>query len=122
MARLTSDCQRLSVILAWGVMDFIWGTILMSSVSVVMFLRTGLKIGHSRCFSGPAAAEKESACMLKKRILRTSRLVRKTNSRITGVYNEGIMGVKTSKVFVREEENLRDFDRLTMEMQEHLGL
>ena len=34
MARLTSDCQRLSNILAWGVMDFFWGTVLMIGVSV----------------------------------------------------------------------------------------
>jgi ATP-binding cassette subfamily B protein len=51
--------------------------------------------------------------------LRTSRLVRKTNSRITGVYNEAIVGVRTSKVFVRQEENLRDFDKLADEMLGH---
>jgi ATP-binding cassette subfamily B protein len=33
MARLTSDCQRLSNILTWGVMDFIWGTALMAGIS-----------------------------------------------------------------------------------------
>ena len=38
MARLTSDCQRLSNILAWGVMDFIWGITLMSGISVVMLV------------------------------------------------------------------------------------
>ena len=34
MARLTSDCQRLSNILAWGVMDFIWGTALMAGIAL----------------------------------------------------------------------------------------
>lgn len=116
MARLTSDCQRLAVILAWGVMDFIWGITLMLSVSVVMFLYSW-KIALAVLSVLPPMLI--LSAYFKKRILRTSRLVRKTNSRITGVYNEGIMGVKTSKVFVREEENLRDFDRLTMEMQEH---
>ena len=115
MARLTSDCQRLAVILAWGVMDLIWGTALMLSVSVVMFLHNW-KITIAVLSVLPLLFI--LSAYFKKRILRTSRLVRKTNSRITGVYNEGIMGVKTSKVFVREEENLRDFDRLTMEMLE----
>ncbi|MCH7729211.1 MAG: ABC transporter ATP-binding protein [Planctomycetes bacterium] len=55
----------------------------------------------------------------RKRILRTSRLVRKTNSKMTAVYNEGIMGVRTSKVFVRQSANLRDFDRLADEMYTH---
>jgi ATP-binding cassette subfamily B protein len=45
--------------------------------------------------------------------------VRKTNSRITAVYNEGIVGVRTSKVFVRQEQNLRDFDKLADEMLGH---
>ena len=40
--------------------------------------------------------------MFKKRILASSRLVRKTNSRITGAYNESIRGVRTTKVFARE--------------------
>lgn len=116
MARLTSDCQRLAVILAWGVMDLIWGTALMFSVGVVMFVHNW-KIAIAALSVLPLLFV--LSAYFKKRILRTSRLVRKTNSRITGVYNEGIMGVKTSKVFVREEENLRDFDRLTKEMREH---
>lgn len=116
MARLTSDCQRLAVVLAWGVMDFIWGFTLMISAAVLMF-----------CYNWRLALAVLSTLPIlfivslyfKKRILRTSRLVRKTNSRITGVYNEGIMGVKTSKTFVREQENLRDFDRLTSEMYQY---
>ena len=116
MARLTSDCLRLAVILAWGVMDLIWGTVLMSAVSVVMIYYSW-KIAMAVLAVLPLLFA--VSVYFKKRILRTSRLVRKTNSLITGVYNEGIMGVKTSKVFVREEENLRDFDRLTMQMYEH---
>src|SRR5262249_35156701 len=52
----------------------------------------------------------------RRKILRTSRIVRKTNSRITAAYNEAIVGVKTTKVFVREAENLADFDQLIDEM------
>jgi ATP-binding cassette subfamily B protein len=55
----------------------------------------------------------------RKRILRTARLIRKTNSRITAAYNEGIMGLRTTKVFLRQRENLRDFDRLAEEMQKY---
>lgn len=116
MARLTSDCQRLAVILAWGVMDFIWGMSLMIAVGGVMFL-SSWKIALAVLAALPVLVA--VSIYFKKRILRTSRLVRKTNSRITGVYNEGIMGVKTSKVFVREAENLREFDRLTTEMQRY---
>lgn len=116
MARLTSDCQRLSVILAWGVMDLVWGFTLMTSVSVVMFIYNW-KIALAVLAVLPVLFY--VSLYFKKRILRTSRMVRKSNSRITGVYNEAIVGVNTSKAFVREAENLSDFDRLTREMEEH---
>jgi ATP-binding cassette subfamily B protein len=51
-----------------------------------------------------------------KRILGSARQVRKTNSRITGSYNESIMGVQTSKAFVKEAENLSNFGGLTDKM------
>jgi ATP-binding cassette subfamily B protein len=116
MARLTSDCARLSNILAWGVMDLIWGTTLMTGISMVM-LWHDWKLGLAVLSVVPILFG--VSVFFRKRILRTSRLVRKTNSRITAAYNEGIVGVRTSKVFVRDRENLRDFDRLADEMQEH---
>lgn len=116
MARLTSDCQRLSNILAWGVMDFIWGTALMSGICVVMMIYNW-KLALAVLAVVPLLFL--VSVFFRKRILRTSRLVRKYNSRITAVYNEGIMGVRTSKAFVRQEENLRDFDRLADEMRGH---
>ena len=116
MTRLTSDCQRLSNILAWGVMDVIWGTTLMFGIAVAMFV-----------YNWTLALAVLSVVPLlfavsvyfRKRILRASRLVRKTNSRLTAVYNESIVGVRTSKVFVRAQENVGDFDRLAMEMYGH---
>lgn len=51
-----------------------------------------------------------------KRILGSAREVRRTNSRITAAYNEGIMGVLTSKAFVREQDNQHDFQSLTGRM------
>ena len=51
MARLTSDCQRLSNILAWGVIDLIWGVSLMVGASAIMlFYNWKLAIGRiGRC-------------------------------------------------------------------------
>lgn len=51
-----------------------------------------------------------------KLILKSYREVRKVNSRITGAFNEGIMGVKTTKTLVREKENLGEFKDLTHNM------
>jgi ATP-binding cassette subfamily B protein len=51
------------------------------------------------------------------KILASYRQVRKTNSQITGAFNEGIMGAKTSKTLVREEMNTQEFKELTSQMQ-----
>jgi ATP-binding cassette, subfamily B, bacterial len=114
MARLTSDCQRLSNILAWGVMDFFWGTVLMIGVSIAMF---ALNWRLALAVLAVLPVLFGVSLYFRQKILRTSRIVRKTNSRITAAYNEGIVGVKTSQVFVREAENLRDFDSLIDEMR-----
>ena len=116
MARLTADCQRLSQILAWGVMDLIWGTTLMAGITVTMLIynwRLALVV------LSVAPVMFMVSVYFRKRILRTSRLVRKSNSKLTAAYNEAITGVRTTKVFVREEASLSDFDSLAEEMQRH---
>lgn len=113
MARLTSDCQRLSNILAWGVIDLIWGSALMLGVSVVM-VAYNWKLALA--VLGVVPVLFLVSVYFRKRILRTSRLVRKCNSQLTAAYNEGIMGVRTSKVFVRHAENIADFQQRANEM------
>jgi ATP-binding cassette subfamily B protein len=115
MARLTSDCQRLSNILAWGVMDLIWGSVLISGITVVM-LWYNWKLGLAVLAVVPILGM--VSVYFRKRILSASRLVRKLNSKITAVYNEGIVGVRTTKTFVRQDKNLHDFDVLADEMFE----
>ena len=38
MARMTSDCERLSNILAWGFLDLIWGTTMMLGIALAMLI------------------------------------------------------------------------------------
>ncbi|MEJ2087191.1 MAG: ABC transporter ATP-binding protein [Gammaproteobacteria bacterium] len=113
MARMTSDCERLSNILAWGFLDLIWGTTMMVGIAVAML------------FMNPKLALVVLAILpvlgfvstkFQRRILKSARQVRATNSRITGSYNEAIMGVLTSKAFVREQANLEEFQTLTGKM------
>jgi ATP-binding cassette subfamily B protein len=113
MARMTSDCERLSNIMAWGVLDFFWGLTTMGGIAVVMLVLNA-KLAFLVLAVVPALAW--VSVLFQKRILGSSRVVRKTNSRITAAYNETIMGVRTSKVFVREDENLGDFQGLSSEM------
>ena len=113
MARMTSDCERLSNMFSWAVLDVAWGVTILVCVSVVMFL-LNVKLALVVLSVVPALAW--VSVYFRTRILRSARAVRKTNSRITASYNESIMGVRTSKVFVRERENLDDFRGLTSEM------
>ena len=110
MARLTSDCSRLTDILAWAFLDVIWGVTMMLGIAVAM-----LVMNWQLAFLAMAILPFVAwvSAKFRRRILGTARLVRATNSRITGSYNESIMGVTTSKAFVREDANARDFRQLT---------
>jgi ATP-binding cassette subfamily B protein len=113
LARMTSDCDRLSRILAWGVLDLVWGTFLLVGVSAVMVFfhwRLGLLV------LGIVPPMIWLSLVFQKRILGASREVRKTNSNITASYNEAIGGVQTTKTLVREEQNLAEFSGLTQRM------
>jgi ATP-binding cassette subfamily B protein len=55
----------------------------------------------------------------RKKILGAYRKIRKENSKITGAFNEGITGAKTTKTLVLEDQNFDDFDRLTSNMKRH---
>jgi ATP-binding cassette subfamily B protein len=113
MARMTSDCERLSNILAWGMLDLIWGSTMMLGIAIAM-LFMDFTLGLIVLSVLPVLAW--VSMNFQHRILRSARLVRKTNSRITGSYNESIMGVQTSKAFVKEAENLKNFGDLTDQM------
>lgn len=114
MARMTADCDRLANIFAWGFLDLVWGTSMMLGITTVMLVMNP-KLALMILATIPVIAV--LSAKFQKRILRSAREVRRTNSRITGAFNEAIMGVLTSKAFVREDENLNDFQRLTSQMR-----
>lgn len=113
MARMTSDCERLTNILVWGLLDIVWGFTTMLGVSVAM-LAVDWRLALTILAVVPPLAW--ISHVFQRRILKSSRMVRKTNSRLTASYNEGIMGVRTSKAFVREEQNLSEFSSLAGDM------
>ena len=113
MARMTSDCERLSNILAWGFLDLIWGSTMMIGISACM-LYMNAKLALAVLAIIPVLAW--VSAKFQRHILRSARTVRATNSRITASYNEAIMGVMTSKAFVREDSNQQDFGKITSRM------
>ncbi len=113
MARLTSDCDRLSRILAWGVLDLIWGVFMLVGVSVLL-LAFQWQLGLLVLIVVPPMIW--VSMIFQKRILTTDRDARRANSNITAAYNESISGVRTTKTLVREADNLAEFRILTGRM------
>lgn len=113
MARMTSDVQRLGDTIAWGLVDMVWGFTMMTGIAVVMCL-TNIKLALVSLSVVPLLAM--VSVYFQQKILMAQRKVRKLNSRVTGAFNEGISGAKTTKVLVREAENLREFKELTFDM------
>lgn len=110
MARMTSDTQKLADTVAWGLVDFVWGITLMLGISGVM-LFLNWKLALITLTVVPFLVF--ISIIFQKKILGAYRKVRKTNSRITGAFNEGISGAKTTKTLVREKENANEFRHIT---------
>jgi len=106
VARLTSDCDRVSRTLAWGTLDIIWGTCMVIGLAIIMLV-FNWKLGLLVLTIMPPLIW--LSAIFQRRILTANRAVRKQNSTITAAYSECISGVRTTKVLVREERNLGEF-------------
>ncbi len=116
MARLTSDCDRVSGIIPWFLLDLVWGTTLIIGVSIMM-LHLNVKLALFVMSTLPPLTI--VSIYFQRRLLTTQRAVRKTNSQLTASFNEAIMGVRTTKTLVREEGNLSEFQVQSGEMYGH---
>jgi len=116
MARMTSDSRRLSDILSWSLIDLSWGMFTMVFTSIVMF-SYNWRLGLVVITVVPVLVL--ISIYFRKKILNAYRKIRKENSKITGSFNEGITGAKTTKTLVLEDQNYEDFDRLTSNMKRH---
>lgn len=116
MARLTSDVTNLSRILGWALLEFVWGILAIACVAGVMFALNWRLALIVLLILPPLVWVSR---FFQVRLLRSSRALRKANSHTTAAFNEGIVGVRTSKSFVREQRNLEEFRDLTGQMYRH---
>lgn len=113
ISRLTSDCDKLSRIIAWSFLDMVWACSLILAISIILLV-LNLKLGLLVLAVVPPLVLISS--WFQKRLLLSSRKTRKYNSFITASFSEGIQGLKTTKTFVREETNLKEFSVLSEKM------
>ncbi|MDW7660373.1 MAG: ABC transporter ATP-binding protein [Bacillota bacterium] len=114
IARTTSDAQKISETLAWGLVDLVWGVSMMFGISVVMLI-VNWRLALVTLITVPILAF--ISVMFEKKMLVAYRNVRKINSKITGLFNDGIVGAKTTKTLVREELNQEEFGEVTTDMK-----
>jgi len=114
MARMTSDCSRLADTIAWSLVDIAWGLIFMLIAMVGMLI---MRWQLALCIIVMLPIIAVLAVIFRKFILKHQREARKANSKITGAFNEGIMGARTTKTLVREELNFSEFQDLTGQME-----
>ena len=113
MSRLTSDASRVGDLVSWGVMDLAWGGV---SIVISLSFMAMINVRMMLIVAAVMPVLVVVAIRFKKKILVEYRDVRKTNSKITGAYNENITGVRVVKSLRREEGNLEEFTDLTRTM------
>ena len=114
MSRMTSDISHLADAIGWSLVDIAYAMIfLVISTVVMLVINWQLALGVLAVVPPIILV----TIYFQKRILKAQREVRRMNSRITGAFNEGIMGAKTTQSLVREEENFKEFSELTHDMR-----
>ncbi len=116
ISRLTSDCDKLASLIPWFLLDLAWGVTMLIGISIAMFLLHATLAFYVLCIVPPLALV---SFYFQRRMIDSSRHVRRTNSLLTASVNEAIMGVRTTKALVREEANLREFGGLAGTMQRY---
>ncbi|MCG8570635.1 MAG: ABC transporter ATP-binding protein/permease [Spirochaetes bacterium] len=114
MARMTSDVGKIGRIISWGLVDMIWGFSMMIGIGVFMFILNAKLAWIALSVTPPLVI---ISIYFQQLILKNYRQVRKNNSQITGAFNEGIMGAKTTKTLVVEEKHFSEFSQLTDKMR-----
>lgn len=106
VSRVTSDCQKLSSLIPWFALDLCWGTFVMIGIVGAMFWLSWQLAIAVILIVPPLVLV---SLYFQRRLLSSSRQMRKTNSQITADFNECLTGVRTTKVLAREEASLREF-------------
>jgi ATP-binding cassette subfamily B protein len=113
ISRLTSDCDKLARIIAWGSLDLVWAFCLVIMIAIILIVLQPL-LGLLVLSVVPPLIW--ISAIFQKKLLLSSRDTRKFNSMITASFAEALQGLRTTKTLVREQENLREFQGLSSQM------
>ncbi|HNO92993.1 MAG TPA: ABC transporter ATP-binding protein, partial [Anaerolineales bacterium] len=109
----TSDTGRVSELVTWGIVDSVWAFMnIVTSLTFMAIINWKLALIVSIIIPIMIWV----ANKFQSYILLEFRVTRRTNSKITGAYNENIQGVRVVKALGREDANLVEFQNLTSTM------
>ena len=112
-ARVLSDTNRIASLVSWGLMDGVWNLSYIVGAIVVM-VAIDWKLALWVIVIVPITAL--GAAFFQKKLVTLNRKIREVNSKITGNFNEGITGAKTTKTLVIEKKMEENFEETTEEM------
>ncbi|MCZ2127196.1 MAG: ABC transporter ATP-binding protein/permease [Anaerolineales bacterium] len=113
IARVTSDTERISDLVTWGIVDSVWALMnIITSLTFMAIINWKLALIVSVIIPIMVFI----ASKFQKYILAEFRVSRRANSKITGAYNENFQGVRVVKALGREDANLSEFQNLTSTM------
>ena len=113
-ARLMSDTGRIGGLVSWSLIDCTWRISYLVGV-IFMMLKMNMKLALMVLSTVPVLVI--LFAIFQKRLEDVNREVREINSRITGNFNEGIMGAKTIKSLAIEEKMEQRFTEETGNMR-----
>ena len=114
ITRVMNDTNRIAGNVAWNLTDMAWAVVYVLGAFAAM-LALNWKLALVVIVVVPVIAV--LTVFFQPRILSWNRKVRKLNSKITGAFNEGITGAKTSKTLVIEDQSINSFQELTGSMR-----
>ena len=113
-ARLMSDTGRIGGLVSWWLIDCTWRISYLVGAVFVM-LRMNARLALMVLTTVPLLVLLFS--VFQKKLIEVNREVREVNSRITGNFNEGIMGAKTIKSLAIEDKMEQRFTEETENMR-----
>lgn len=112
-ARVMSDTNRIAALISWTFIDAVWYISYIVGAIIVMFAINPVLALWVLAIVPVAAV---CAVFFQKKLVVLNRKLREINSKITGNFNEGITGAKTTKTLVIEKKMEANFEETTDEM------
>ncbi|MCL1975747.1 MAG: ABC transporter ATP-binding protein/permease [Firmicutes bacterium] len=113
LARVMSDTNRISGMIAWVGAMFCWHLFYLIGIFIAMFI---LDVKMALLVLAIIPIFLLVTIFFQPKLLKANRRMRQANSQILSNFNENINGAKTSKTLVIENKNSRDFSLITDEM------